>query len=79
MLSKQKNVMRHIIRKPRKLKVIYYYAYLFGINDYLSILPGAKQSDNIAKVKPNEILFSSMPNGCIKQSYVQGFDCEIIA
>ena len=46
---------------------------------YLSVFPGETPSDNICKTELNGILLNIMPNICIRQAYVQGFDCETIA
>ena len=64
--------------KPHKLKLRHYSALLVGNNAYLVEFPGEKLSGNIGQTELNEIVFSNMPNGCIKKAYMQGFYCNII-
>ena len=47
-------------------------------NEYSVVVPRGKASDQIVKMWWNESLLNSIPNGWIKQAYVQGFDCETI-
>ena len=76
--SRKKFAMCCGMRKPRELKVRHCAACLIDINDYLNALPGAKSSDNIGETDIDKILLNSIPNGWIKQVYVQGFYCETI-
>ena len=78
-LSNQKCAMLLGTRNPHKLKVRRYADYMIELNEYLSYFPGSKSSEKIGDTKLNEILLNSIPNGRIKQAYVQGFCCESIA
>ena len=42
----KKRAMRHKTNKPCSLKVRRYAAHMIDMNDYLSVLPGAKASTN---------------------------------
>ena len=47
LLSKQKNAMRHGMKKPRGLKVRQYMARLIDLNEYLDSFHGANLSDKL--------------------------------
>ena len=66
------------MRKMSGLNVRLYAARMIDINEYLSVLPGAKASDKICGMELNEVLFNSMPNIWIRHACVQGFVCESI-
>ena len=48
-LSKQKSAMRHIIKKPHKLKVRCYTTRMINLYEYFDDFPGAKASDNFVE------------------------------
>ena len=73
-LSKKNCVMRHRMRKSHKLKVIHYAARMIKLKGYLADFPEENSSDKIGETELNEIILNIIPNGCIKQVYVQGFD-----
>ena len=73
-MSKQKQAMRHGMSKPHGLKVRCYADFMIDLNDYLAVFPGSKASDKIRETSLNGILFHSVPNSWIRQSYVQGFN-----
>ena len=58
--------MRRGIGDPRCLKVIRYTACLIDMNDYLAMLPEAKEGDKICEMELNVIMLKSMPNIWIK-------------
>ena len=62
------------MRNPRGLKVRRYAAFLIDLNEYLDVFPGEKSSDFFVK-DINEILLNININICIKQEYMQVFDC----
>ena len=70
--------MRHEMNNPCGLKLTFYDARLVGINQYLSVFPGVKESDKIWNTELNKILLNIIPNRCINQAYMQGFDYETI-
>ena len=51
---------------------------MIDINEYISVFPGEKASNQIGETELNEIILSSMPNGCSRKSYVQGFIVGIL-
>ena len=75
-LSEIKFAMRCVMRKPFGLKLSCYTDRLVGLNEYLDLFHRGKLTQKIGVAELNEILCNSMSNSCIKQSYVQGFDCE---
>ena len=77
-LSKQKCVMRPIMRKLHALKVRGYASCMIYLNKYLSVLPGEKANEKKFVMGFNEIFFNIMPNRWNRQAYIQGFYCETI-
>ena len=77
-LSKLKTVMCRGMMKNRGLKLRRYTDRMIDLNEYLSVLHGAKLSDEIFETELNRILLNSMPNIWIRQACVQVFDCETI-
>ena len=51
---------------------------MIDINEYLAVLPGEKASDKFVDIELDGFFLNSIPNICIRQSYVQGCDCELI-
>ena len=74
-LSKQKRTICRGMRKPHKLKMRLYAAFLIDINTYLDVFTGVKANAEICETELNEILFNSMPNSWRNQAYMQGFYC----
>ena len=72
-LSKQKCVMRRVIRKQRSLKLRFYIACLVELNYFFDFLPEAILSDIIGVTVLNKKKLNSMPNSWIKKAYVQCF------
>ena len=54
--------MRHRMKKPHRLKLICYSDRMIDINEYLSVFPETKASDNICEMELNEILLNRMSN-----------------
>ena len=48
-LSNQKRAMRRRMRNSRELKVIWYAAHMFKINEYLDTFPGAKANEKLVR------------------------------
>ena len=71
-LSKQKRVMCRAIYKPRDLPFKSFTAQLKELNYYLPLFPISINSNNMAPKELNNILLHTIPNGCLKQSYLQG-------
>ena len=65
------------MKKTCSLTVRRYAACLIDLNEYLAYFLGETLTDNISVAELNEILLDSMPTIWSKQSYVQGFDCEL--
>ena len=66
------------MRKICGLKVRFSAACLIDITNYLDTFPGAKSGERIGETELNEMFLNRMSNICIRQAYVQGFDCELI-
>ena len=62
------------MKKPPGIKVRSYAACIIDLNEYLSVLPGAKESDKICEMELKEILLNRMTNICIRQEYMQRFN-----
>ena len=77
-LSNQNRAVRCRMRKPRKLKVIFYYACMIGLNENLAYFPEGKARDKIGDMGLNKNLLNSLPNECIKQAYMHGFGFKTI-
>ena len=73
-MSKQKRAIRHGIRKPRSLKVRCYAARLIGLEEYLTMLPGANIRENNCVTELNGFLLNIMTNRWIKKTYLKIFD-----
>ena len=67
------------MKKPRELKIRHYADFIIDINEFLDAFPEEKTSGKIGETELSLIILNSMPNGCSKQLYVQGFYCESIA
>ena len=52
---------------------------MIDINEYFSSFPLENASEIIGDIELNKILLNRIPNGWIKQAYVQGFYCGPIA
>ena len=48
-LPKQKRAMRNEIIKPQKLKEINHASCMFGLNEYLNVLPGGEVSQKMVR------------------------------
>ena len=64
------------MRNSRGLGGRFYTAHLSKLNEYLAVLPGAKENNKICVMEKNEILLNSTTNSWRKKDYVQGSDCE---
>ena len=51
---------------------------MIKLHEYLAVFPVAKTGDTTGEMELNEIILNSIPNGYIRQAYVEGFDCEYI-
>ena len=51
---------------------------MVDINEYFTVFPGGKASDNLFLDRNKKTILNSITNGCSKQAYVQGFYCETI-
>ena len=60
------------MRKMSGLNVRLYAARMIDINEYLSVLPGAKASDKICGMELNEVLFNSMPDPDVRHAVFRG-------
>ena len=66
------------MREPRDLKVRTYDDCMIYLNYYLAVSPGGKASEKNREKELNEIVLNIMPNICIRQTYVKGFNGESI-
>ena len=53
---------------------MHYAARMIELKGYLADFPEENSSDKIGETELNEIILNIIPNGWIKQVYVQGFD-----
>ena len=71
--------MCHCIKNPCSLKLRRYAARLIDLNEYLASFPQAIMVDKMGVTKLNGIILTNMKNICLKQAYVQGFECGNIS
>ena len=69
-LSKKKQAIRRVIRKPSDMPLKHFVAQLTKINNFLPLFPGSDASKNIPPEELNEIILHAVPNGWENQSYL---------
>ena len=70
--------MLRVMRKPCESESRCYPDRMINLNEYFSVLPGAKARDKIDEIKWNENILNIMANMWSKQACKQGFYCESI-
>ena len=63
--------MRPAMRKPRDLPLKKFAAQLTELNNYLLLLPGSSNANNMDPEEINEILLRAVLNYWVRQAYIQ--------
>ena len=75
-VSKNKHAMRHTIRKPLYMPFENFFTRLIEVNNFLSLFPGLDASNMMPTENLKKILLHVVPNECLNQYYLQGWDFE---